>query len=152
MTLKQKLAARYLAGGMASKDAAKLVGVSSSTFKIWMSSLRFKRYIMRVERRYLKTIDNELVTLKMTAFRVIREAMEQNRDLSHQQWGVNKVFQVSQFKETAAKDSRKTTEVNNYIGGEAFQTKEQKELSKALLRTYHEDKSLGIISSKEGQA
>lgn len=151
MTTKQKLAARYLAGGMDSKETAKYVGVQYTRFKRWMSDFKFKKYVEQLENHYLTTIDSELVALKMAAFRAIREAIEQKKDMQHREWGVNKVFQIENFKETAK--MKRNTEINVNVGqGDAFQTKEQKELSKALLRTYREEHPDAAIGMREGQA
>jgi hypothetical protein len=144
MTPKKRLAARYLAGGLPAKDIMRQLNIPASTMRIWLAEFRFKRYVMKIEQRYLATIDNELVALKMVAFRVLRDAMEQTRDTQHRQWAVNKIFQVENFKDTAKQS--KNTEVNTYIGGEAFHTKEQKDLGKTLLKLYRGGKVDDVVT------
>lgn len=134
LTRKQKLAARYLAGGTSRNDLIKQIpGLRLTTLNRWLGDLRFKREIARVEARYLKTIDSELITLKVAAFRVLREALE-GKDFSAKQWAVSKVFQVESFKQRELGLKQEQAATNIYLGsGTAFETPEEKAAAQEYL-------------------
>ena len=148
MTQRQKLVARYLVGGMTTREAAKHSGVRHETISMWLHHMKFRQYLATVEDQYLSTIDQEIIHLKLVAFNSLRKAIEQDKDLLHKRWAVDKVFQVEAFKEDA---KRKTADTNIFFGmGQAFDSPEQKRMSKEFLKTFS-DNRYGV-STKEASA
>ena len=147
-----KRAARYFLVGMSPTQIAKrMPGLSVTSIKQWQYDLDFKKYLARLEKKYIDVLDNDIRRLQRSATVRLQEILDtpygsRNFELTHFEWAVNKVFQITLLKE-------KTLNVNQLIEqreGKAAETKEQKEALKNLVKAMGDPQRYG--AGKMGEA
>lgn len=147
-----KRAARYYAVGLSPAQIAKrMPGLTTATIKLWQYDIDFKKYLMRLEKKYIDLLDHDIKRLQRSATVRLQEILDtpygsQNFELTHFEWAVNKVFQITLLKE-------KTLNVNQLIEqreGKAAETKEQKEALKNLVKAMGDPQRYG--QAKMGEA
>jgi hypothetical protein len=148
-----KRAARYFLVGLSPSQIAKrLPGFSITSIRQWQYDLEFKKYLLRLEKKYIDLLDNDIRRLQRSATVRLQEILDtpytsRKFELTHFEWAVNKVFQITLLKE-------KTLNLNQVLEqreGKAAETHEQKEALKNLVKAMGDPQRYGQ-QAKMGEA
>ena len=147
-----KRAARYYLVGLSPQQIAKrMPGITVHAIRCWQYDLDFKKYLMRLEQKYIDLLDHDIKRLQRSATVRLQEILDtpynsQKFELTHFEWAVNKVFQITLLKE-------KTLNLNQVLEqreGKVAETKEQKEALKNLVKAMGDPQRYG--QAKMGEA
>ena len=127
-----KRAARYFLVGMTPQEVVeRLRFFKLKDIKNWRNDLIFKKYMVRLENRYLKALDADINQLRRTAISRLQSIIElEDTDSTHFEWAINKVFAITLKRE-------ETINLNNRVElmePRSVETPEQKRALKDLIR------------------
>ena len=145
-----KRAARYFLVGLTPTEISERIKTfTPKQVKSWMADLAFKKYLLRLQTRYIKALDADIVQLRRTVLARLQTIIEDpNTNHRHFEWALGKAFAFTLMKTDLQEMNLNVT----LREGKPAETKAHKDALKELIRVSGDADRYTYAGGKMGEA